>query len=77
MTIEILGTGCAKCRALAENVKEAAEMLGIEYDLRKVTDLREIADRGVMVTPALFIDGNVPDEMELMALLSHACAGEA
>lgn len=61
-------------------MKEAAELLGIEYDLRKVTDLREIADRGVMVKPALAIDGNVvvngevPDEMELMTLLSHACA---
>lgn len=83
MTIEIFGIGCAQCRALTEKVKEAAEVLGIECDLHKVTNLRTIADRGVMVTPALAIDGDVvvsgevPDEMELMTLLSHACAGEA
>ena len=83
MMIEILGTGCAKCEALTEKVKDAAELLGIEYDLRKVTEPHEIANRGVMATPALVIDddvvvnGEVPDEMELLALLSHACAVEA
>ncbi len=72
-----------RLRRLAENIEEAAEILGIEYDLREVTDRDEITNRGVKVTPALMIDddvvadGEVPDEMELMTLLSHACAGEA
>lgn len=59
MKIEILGTGCQKCQALAANAKAAAEMLGVEYELYKVTALSKIANRGVMVTPALAIDGSV------------------
>jgi small redox-active disulfide protein 2 len=59
MKIQILGTGCAKCEKLAANAKQAAEMSGIEYDLEKVTQLNEIMKFGVMVTPALAIDGKV------------------
>ena len=57
--IQVLGTGCPKCRQLAENAKEAAEALGIEYVLEKVTDLNEIMKFGVMLTPALAVDGEV------------------
>jgi small redox-active disulfide protein 2 len=54
-----LGTGCPKCEALAENAKAAAAKLGIEYELVKVTNLADIASYGVMVTPALVVDGQV------------------
>jgi small redox-active disulfide protein 2 len=57
--IQILGTGCPKCQKLANNVKEAADALGIEYELVKVSDIRDIAAFGVMMTPALAIDGEV------------------
>ena len=57
--IQILGTGCPKCAKLAENAEAAAKALGIEYELVKVTDLNEIMDFGVMMTPALAVDGEV------------------
>jgi small redox-active disulfide protein 2 len=57
--IQILGTGCPKCKKLAENAEAAARELGIEYQLEKVTDINEIMRFGVMMTPALAIDGQV------------------
>ena len=57
--IEVLGTGCSKCKKLAENAEAAAKELGIEYELVKVTDINEIIEFGVMVTPALAVDGEV------------------
>jgi small redox-active disulfide protein 2 len=57
--IKILGTGCPKCEALAQNAQSAADQLGIEYDLEKVKDLGQIMQFGVMTTPALVIDGAV------------------
>jgi len=81
--IEIVGHRCEKCQALAENLAAAAELLGIEYDLHEITDLNEMGDRGATALPALIINddvvlnGIVPDEMELMTLLTHACAVEA
>jgi len=57
--IQILGTGCPKCKKLAENADAAAKQLGIEYTLEKVTDIKEIMKFGVMMTPALAVDGNV------------------
>ncbi len=57
--IQILGTGCPKCKKLAENAEAAANALGIEYSLEKVTEINEIMKFGVMVTPALAIDGQV------------------
>jgi small redox-active disulfide protein 2 len=80
MKIEILGTGCPKCEALAANAKAAADKLGIQYELRKVTELSEIIKRGVMVTPALAIDGQVKlsgrlvSEAELTTILTTAIA---
>ena len=59
MKIQILGTGCAKCSKLYENTKEAIESAGVEADVEKVTDLADIMAMGVMVTPALAIDGQV------------------
>jgi len=57
--IQILGTGCAKCKKLATVADEAAKTLGIAYELEKVTDLQEIMSFGVMFTPALVVDGQV------------------
>ena len=57
--LQILGTGCPKCKQLAEAAKQAAEELGIEYELEKVTDLNDIMGFGVMITPALVVDGEV------------------
>jgi len=59
MRIEILGTGCPKCKATVANVQKAVAELGIQADVVKVEDLMEIASRGVMMTPALVIDGQV------------------
>ncbi|MGA1876239.1 MAG: thioredoxin family protein [bacterium] len=58
-TIQILGTGCPKCRKLAEHAESAAKELGIAYELIKVTDITDIMAFGVMMTPALVIDGQV------------------
>ena len=57
--LQILGTGCPKCKKLAENAETAAKALGIEYTLEKVTDINEIMKFGVMMTPALAVDGQV------------------
>jgi small redox-active disulfide protein 2 len=57
--IQILGTGCMKCKALALSAETAAKEMGIEYKIEKVTDIKEIMKFGVMMTPALVIDGQV------------------
>lgn len=57
--MQILGTGCPKCHKLAENTKAAAEALGIEFTIEKVTDIGRITAMGVMFTPALVVDGQV------------------
>jgi len=57
--IQILGTGCPKCKKLAENAEAAAKELGIEYEIEKVTQINDIMKMGVMITPALAIDGEV------------------
>lgn len=59
MKIEILGTGCPKCESLVKNVEAAVRELGIEATVEKVTDIVEIANRGVMMTPALSVDGDI------------------
>ena len=57
--LQILGSGCAKCKKLAEHVEAAAQALGIDYELEKVTELDGILSFGVMTTPALAVDGEV------------------
>ncbi|MCC5828559.1 MAG: TM0996/MTH895 family glutaredoxin-like protein [Phycisphaeraceae bacterium] len=57
--IQILGTGCRKCQMLADNARSAADQLGLTYELVKITDLAEISGFGVMMTPALAVDGEV------------------
>jgi len=57
--LQILGTGCPKCKKLAEVTEEAAKKLGIEYQIEKVMDINDIMAFGVMMTPALAVDGEV------------------
>ena len=72
--IQILGTGCPKCSKLAENAEAAVKNAGVECEIEKVTDINEIMNFGVMMTPALAIDGQVktigkvpsPDEIRQM-----------
>ena len=59
MKIQILGAGCPKCKQLAENAATAAGDLGLAHELEKVTDINEIMSFGVMMTPALVLDGEV------------------
>ena len=57
--IQILGTGCPKCKKLAENAEVAAKELEVDFEIEKATEINEIMKFGVMVTPALAIDGQV------------------
>lgn len=57
--IQILGTGCAKCQKQRENAQQAADELGLDYQLEKISDIKDIASFGVMMTPALAVDGEV------------------
>ena len=57
--IQILGTGCPKCKKLTENAEAAAKELGIKYEIEKVSEINDIIDFGVMMTPALAVDGEV------------------
>ena len=59
MKIQILGTGCPKCRKVAEVAAKAVEETGVEAEIVKVTDINEIMNFGVMMTPALAVDGDV------------------
>ena len=72
--IQILGTGCPRCKRLTQNAEAAAKELGIEHEIEKVTDIRDIMRFGVALTPALVVDGKVkvagkvpsPDEIKAM-----------
>lgn len=74
--IKVLGTGCAKCDMLYESVKKVADSLGLEYELEKINDIMKIMDFGVMMTPALVVDGEVkatgkiPNDGEIKEMIS-------
>ena len=76
--IQVLGTGCAKCQKLTAEAKAAADALGIEYKLEKVTDIQEIMKFNVMMTPALVVDGvvkvagRIPSTEEITTWLATA-----
>jgi len=57
--IEVLGAGCMNCRNLLKNVEVAVKQLGIDAEITRVDDITKIIDRGVMLTPALAIDGEI------------------
>jgi len=57
--IQVLGMGCPKCKQVAENAEAAAKEMGIEFEIEKIKDLNVITGFGVMLTPAIAIDGTV------------------
>ncbi|MBK8804357.1 MAG: TM0996/MTH895 family glutaredoxin-like protein [Fibrobacteres bacterium] len=75
MVLEVLGTGCTKCKLLHEAVLKAVTESGVTADVRKIEDISVILERGVMSTPALVKDGKVliagkvPSPKEIMAWL--------
>ena len=74
--LQILGTGCPKCQKLADMVEATAQELGIEYEMEKVKEINKIMDFGVMITPALAVDGQVkasgklPSSEEIRSILA-------
>jgi small redox-active disulfide protein 2 len=76
--LQILGTGCTKCANLTNATELAAKELGLEYEIEKVTELNRIMSFGVMMTPALVVDGTVkvagkvPSVEQLKAMLTSA-----
>jgi small redox-active disulfide protein 2 len=56
LKIEVLGPGCPKCQLLEQNVRAAVEDMGLEAEVTKVSEIREIAARGVLMTPGLVVD---------------------
>ena len=82
MKIHILGTGCPKCRKLEENALIAANQLGLDFELEKVTEINEIMTFGVMMTPGLVVDGEVKSSGKLLSVeeireILAATAGES
>lgn len=71
MKLKIYGSGCAKCKLLAQHAEQAAQALGLDYELEKVTDMNQIIEAGVMRTPAMAVDerlvveGRVPSAKDL------------
>ncbi len=57
--LQILGTGCKRCKLLTERVEQAARELGVDYEIEKITEIGDITRFGVMLTPALAVDGQV------------------
>jgi small redox-active disulfide protein 2 len=78
MKIEVLGTGCAKCNALEAAVTRVADQLGVDYELEHVKEIAKFASYGVMMTPALVVNGEVkvsgkvPSEADLKTMLTTA-----
>ena len=74
--IQVLGPGCARCKKLAERTEQAAKELGIDCEIEKVTDITQIMNFGVVMTPGLVVDGvvktagKVPSVEEVKKLLS-------
>jgi len=82
MQLTVIGPGCARCKALAQFTEQAAKELGLQAEINKVSDLKQIMALGVMMTPALVVNGSVkvvgkvPSVAELKTLLSHAAEAE-
>ena len=68
MKIEILGTGCTKCKALEEAVKKAVAIIGGFHEVKKVEDIVEIMNYGVMSTPALVVDKSVKSSGKVLSV---------
>jgi small redox-active disulfide protein 2 len=80
MRIQVIGPGCPKCKMLAERTEKAIQLLGLHTAVEKVTDINEMMQFGIAMTPALAIDGTiklagkVPSEAEIRTLLTSAMA---
>ncbi len=68
MRIQVLGSGCPKCKTLAERVDSAVAELGLECEVEKITEINKIVEFGVMVTPGLVIDGEVKSVGKLLSV---------
>jgi small redox-active disulfide protein 2 len=65
--IQVLGPGCANCNKLAENAEQAAQEMGIEYELEKVTEIEKMVALGVLLTPGLVVDGEVKSSGKVLS----------
>ena len=80
MKLLVIGPGCAKCKTLAQFTEQAVQELGVTAEITKVTDLKQIMALGVMMTPALAVNGTVkvvgkvPSVAEIKTLLQQAAA---
>ena len=80
MQLLVIGTGCAKCKTLAQFTEQAVKELGVTAEINKVTDLKQIMALGVMLTPALAVNGTikvvgkVPSVAEIKTILKQAAA---
>jgi small redox-active disulfide protein 2 len=80
MQILVIGPGCSRCKTLAQLTEQAVKELGVTAEINKVTDLEQIMALGVMMTPALAVNGNikvagkVPSITKIKAILQHAAA---
>jgi small redox-active disulfide protein 2 len=76
-TIKVLGSGCAKCNALFETTQKIATNLEIEFEIEKITDMMQFMDYGVMITPALVVNGKlkiagkIPTEDQVRGFLTE------
>jgi small redox-active disulfide protein 2 len=59
MKIQILGSGCPKCKQTEANARQAAKELGLDVEIKKITDINEITDFGIIATPGLAVDGKI------------------
>ena len=69
LKIEVLGPGCPKCQLLEKNVRTAVEEMGIDAEVKKVSEIKEIAARGVLMTPGLVVDGKVLSSGHLLSVI--------
>ena len=69
LKIEVLGPGCPKCQLLEKNVRAAVEEMGIEAEVTKISEIKEIAARGVLMTPGLVVDGKVVSSGHLLSVV--------
>lgn len=67
MKIQILGTGCSKCKTLAANVKQAVDESGLDVEIEKIEDIREIMKFNILMTPGLAVDGEVKSAGKILS----------
>lgn len=69
LNIEVLGPGCPRCETLEKNVRAAVQEMGVEAEITKVSEIKKIAARGILMTPALAIDGQVVSSGHLLSVI--------